>query len=145
MKKQTGKISLTWVLVILGVAIIAATFLFGQSSPSSATVRFLDALARGDAKTLTEVTYLEGQSEEEIREQWEYATHIGEYYRFLWEVNSETMHGDENATVAVSYIVNADRGSSYEEIYRIPMTQIDGEWKVDLSQMTREIYPALPR
>jgi hypothetical protein len=133
------------VLVIAGIAVFVAAFFFRQSTPSASAAAFFDALARGDAETLAEYTYLEGKDEAQIREEWEYATDVSEYYRFVWDIAGQTPHSDDSATVRLNFIRNVDQGGSYEEIYQVPMTLVGDTWKVDLSQTTREIYPAMPR
>lgn len=58
--KQSGRVH--W-LTVAGVAsffIIAGLIFFAPPSPSTAAVNFMDALAKGNTQTLTDLTLLSG-------------------------------------------------------------------------------------
>ncbi len=146
---KAGRVSLVTLLVlfaIIGGIVIGAIFALSGESASSAATRFLSALATGNVKTLSEMTYLAGRSPENIEEQWTYATKVvAPYYRFQWKITNEVMVDQQNASVSVAMLRNATDPSSYEEKFGLPMMKVDGKWKVDVRGINRTMYPGLPR
>ena len=143
--RRAGRVSLLGLGVAAAVAALVVLLLLGQKSPGEAGSRFMDALARGDVNTLVKTSYAPGKSPEELRKDWEFATQtVGKHYLFYWTVTSSNQVNDTDATVRLSVQRNFGPGS-YDENYGLPLHKIDGEWKVDASGISREMYPALPR
>jgi hypothetical protein len=108
--------------------------------------RFMSALARGDVNTLTDLTYLGKRPKEEIRKDWEFATGTaGKYYNFTYRITSAQQADENNATVTMMVERDIDSGTSYEEKRELPLVKVGNEWKVDVANISRDVYPALPR
>lgn len=146
--RRSGRASLLAILGALGVAVVAALFVFGGESPTSAANRFMSALARGDVEQLTKLSYMGELPESRIREKWEYTTKVASpYYRFTWRTYSELRPTDDTAAVGVMVTRNArpDNISAYEERFGIPLVRKNGLWLVEVRGLARTMYPALPR
>lgn len=144
--RRSGKANWLIVTGLLGVVLIAVVLVLGRQSPSTAANRFMTALATGDVETLTELSVMENDTRESIRQKWDYATKVaGPHYRFTWTTISETISGPDTATVTMLVIRNYDDPASYEERMQLPMLRRDGQWKVDVRAINRKLYPALPR
>ncbi len=143
--RRAARVSPLVLGVVVAVAALVVLLFMGQKSPGEAGSRFMDALARGDVDTLVKTSYSPGKSPEELRKDWEFATHtVGKHYLFHWEITSSNVVNDDSATVRLAVQRNFGPGS-YDENYGLPLHKIDGEWKVDASGISREMYPALPR
>jgi hypothetical protein len=138
-------------LLIVGLAavfVVGALLLtlFSGGTPTGSGAKFMNALANGDAEQLTELSHIDGRSEDQIRKGWEYAVKVaGPHYRFRWQVVSESKPSDDEAMVLLKVWRNAVRVDSYDERFQLPMLRIDGKWKVDVRGISREMYPGLPR
>lgn len=142
--RRAGRVSPLFLGVVLAAVALAILLLYGQEGPAAAGSRFMDALARGDVKTLAETSYVPGKSPEELRKAWEFTTAAGKHYLFHWEITSSSQVNDHDATVRLAVQRNFGPGS-YDENYGLPLHKVDGKWKVDASGISREMYPALPR
>ncbi len=105
----------------------------------------MDALARGDVKKLCELSYFsQAPSSKELTDEWTLATGVaGKHYNFAWRITATSVTGD-TATVSLGVTRNFGSAASYEENYALPMKLVNGEWKVDVVQISRELYPGLP-
>ncbi|MEZ5163272.1 MAG: hypothetical protein R2688_05885 [Fimbriimonadaceae bacterium] len=128
----------------IGAIIVLALFAFSGQTAQGQTAKFFDALARGDAKELAATSYVEGRSQEEIEQEWAKAVERAKYFRFSWFVRSSVNHGPDQATVRLGYTPNYYPGS-YDENYQVDVMKVDGQWKVHLPSLSREMYPFLPR
>lgn len=126
-------------LVVLGVILIGS-----GESPQFRAAAFMSALSRGDAKTLAELTYVEGADQAELLAAWEESVERAKYYRFGWQTKSMVQQSSDQAAVRLGVVRNPGP-SSYEENYDLSLTKVDGEWKVVPSSLSRELYPYLPR
>ncbi len=142
MNRRSGKIHWMYAVGLLGILVIVAFFFRMGETPSSAGTKFMDALARGDAKTLTELSYAEGEPAESVQKKWEYTlAYPAKHYVFRWQTKADQGINAEQAT----YIVDLDRQAGYLEPFEIPMVKDQGRWKVDLYQLDRTMFPGLPR
>lgn len=131
--------------VVVAVIALVVLLFMGQKSPQETGSRFMDALARGDVDGLVQTSFVPGKSSEELRKDWEFTTKtVAKYYRFRWKITSSNVVNDESATVRLAVERNYGPGS-YEENYGLPLLKVNGEWKVDASGISREMYPGLPR
>lgn len=130
--------------VVVAVIALVVLIFMGQKSPAEAGSRFMDALARGDVDGLCKTSYAPGKTPEELRKDWEFATTVGKHYLFYWTITSSSAVTDDSATVRLAVQRNFGPGS-YDENYGLPLHKVNGEWKVDVSGISREMYPALPR
>jgi hypothetical protein len=143
--KRSGRTNIVVVVTIALVAAVLALFLLAGNSPSTIATKFLIALSKGDAKTLAENSYMEGVSPSEAEKRWAKTYETSKYWVFAYQILDTKEQDANNATVRLDWIKSANSGSSYSEKYELPMVRKDGQWKVDVRGISREMYPALPR
>ena len=130
----------------MAVAMISVVILMGRQSVTTVVAKFMSALAKHDVDTLTNMTYLNGRDKEEVRKKWDFAVNkAGKHYLFLWKITSSKNVDENNASVTLLMMRNARNVSSYEEKFDIPVVKENGEWKVDVSAISRDVFPALPQ
>lgn len=137
-----------WLVVggLAGLVVVTVLFAFSGESPEVATVRFMNALAKGDVDTLTAMSYTAGESKDAMKKEWEYAVKVaGPYYQFSYSIVSSVSPDSNSATVRMKVYRNINRGSSFEEKFELPLVKRDGQWKVDIRSLDRRLYPQLPR
>lgn len=143
--KRSGRASIVVVLTVALVAVVVGLFLLGGESPSGVAGKFLTALAKGDAKTLADLSYMEGLSSEQVEQKWKATHEASKYWVFQFLVKDTKEQDSGNSTVVLEWVKNASSGGAYPEKFELPMTKRDGKWKVDVRGMSREMYPSLPR
>jgi hypothetical protein len=144
--KRAGRIHWLVLVGVLGLLAIAFILVFSKESPSIAANRFMYALAKGDVKTLTELSFHPNADKESIRKQWEFATkEAGPYYRFTWKIRHGKEAGDGTAAVVMDVVRDVFAASAYDEKFELPMVMHEGRWMVDVPAISRNLYPALPR
>ncbi len=106
----------------------------------------MDALDAGDVDTLTQMSYLDKDTEAQMREKWEFAVNTaGKYYKFRYEITAARQISEDTAQVTMQLIKDAINPSAYPEKSELPLVKVGDKWKVDVKGMSRDIYPALPR
>jgi hypothetical protein len=144
--RRSGRINVIAIFAVVAVAMLAVVLIFSKQSLSNAGGQFMDALARGDVDKLTELSQVSGENSDQIRKQWEFATQVaGKNYSFRWRITSESEIDSNDGTVKLSVTRNAASPSSYEENYALPMVKVNGLWKVDVANVSREMYPGMPK
>lgn len=144
--KRAGRAN--WLIVsgILGLVVAVVLVFFSGEAPETAGTRFMTALATGDVNTLVKMSHAEGIPEQELRDQWTFATQVAApHYRFVYRVTSGVQADANTASVRMSVVRNAERPTSYEEKFELPLVKVNGQWKVDILSLDRRLYPALPR
>ncbi len=140
--KQSGKASVLVIVALICLAVVGLIFVLAGSSPKSIANDFMVALAKGDVDRLVSLSYLPDKDEAAVRKDWEFATQVaGPYYRFSWRVGAIGMPDDSNATVEMFL----NRGQGDEEKFDLPMVLTNGKWLVDVGEVNRGMFPALPR
>lgn len=130
---------------LLGVVFIIGFLVFGGESATTTGARFMTALSTGDTKTLTDLTLLNGRSPEEMKKEWDRTIDRSQHYLFRWFILSETKVDDKKANLIVYVFRNRTNPASYEEKFGLGLERVDGQWKIDVGSMDREMFPALPR
>lgn len=137
-----------WIVVAL-LLIVAAIFgliLTAGESPTTATVVFMNALGKGDVKTLADRSYFNPErSRDDIIKDWTKSIELGKYYRFIWKVDSDTRPTPDRATVKMTVMRDVDKGNAYDEPFSLDLIRQNGKWLVDVRSISRQLYPALPR
>ncbi|HRJ26862.1 MAG TPA: hypothetical protein PLO61_05055 [Fimbriimonadaceae bacterium] len=142
---RAGRFNPIVVIGLISIAMIVVTLLFTRDQPTQAANRFMIALGRGQVDELMELSTFEG-SADQIRKQWEYATQVaGPHYRFVYRILEYTPQGDNQAAVRIGLTRNVFGDAPYEELYDLPLRKVDGKWKVEVRNLARDMYPALPR
>lgn len=137
--------SLIVIAGLVSVALVAALFFFSRESPGSAGGKFMDALVRGDAKSLAEVSYLRGENRDRIEQEWNRSLAVSRYYNFAWEITAHKALGPDRAAVMMEVVRNAASQAAFPETYQIELVRIGGRWLVDVPKLPRSLYPFLPR
>jgi hypothetical protein len=141
-----GRINMVLVVGIMVVVLLAFVIFVTRESVTTVGSRFMSALAKGDVNTLTEMTYLDGRGKEDVRKQWEFSVNeVGKHYRFAWKISSANESNGENAAVRLQVIRDLENPSAFEENFQLPLRKENGQWKVDVSNISRDMFPALPR
>ncbi|MBC8064912.1 MAG: DUF4878 domain-containing protein [Chlorobia bacterium] len=143
--KRSGRASLVVVIMAALVAAVAGLFLLAGESPTAVTGKFLTALAKGDAKTLASLSFMDGLPEAEIEKKWQETHDASKFWTFAYQIQDSNEQDANTATVRLQWIKNAMSGSAYEEKYELPLLKVGGKWKVDVRGISREMYPSLPR
>jgi hypothetical protein len=146
MKRTAGKVH--WMILVGGVGMffILGLLLFSGESPTGVAVRFMGALADGDYKELAELSHIEGRDQKDLEEDWKFATEVaGKYYSFRYRFVNQVDSDKNTASVRTQVWRNYNGGSSYEENFPLPITKVDGKWKVLVRGLSRKMYPGLPR
>ena len=143
--KQSGRMLLPLIVLIAFVVASVAFFVVSSSSPESVAKDFMSALSEGNAKKLAQLSYLEGASQEQTEKIWRQTLDRGEYYRFAWRVKNSSEPTPDTATVNFDMFRSADNPGTYAENYALELVKVQGQWKVDVRQIPRGLYPALPR
>jgi hypothetical protein len=144
--RSSGKVSVTLIIVAAFVVGIVFMALATGESPTIASARFMNALAQGEAETLTDLSYAPGVPREEMLEQWKFATDVvAPYYVFTYEITDEARPTKGTAIVSMMVTKNAASGSAYPERFELQLYDTDDGWKVDVFSISRDMYPGLPR
>ena len=137
-----------WILVSLIAVVlgIVGLFVFSGESPLTASHKFLTALGKGDAETLTDMSYFEpARPRAEVLKDWKKTLESSKYYRFAWMLKSSTNPAPGRASVKMEFTRDFDQGSAYSENFSLDLIQQNGKWVVDVRSLSRELYPDLPR
>jgi hypothetical protein len=148
--RRSGRISILGLAVFAIVGMILASMVFAKEDPSSVGAQFMDALARHDVDKLTELSYVDqsnpGAAEEtrkRLREQWTFSVKVaGQYYTFFWRITGATTTSDTTGSVIVQ--LNKGGPNAYDEKFELPLAKSGDKWKVDVTQISRVMFPALP-
>ncbi len=133
------------IFALVGVVILVVLAMMSGSSPSTSAGRFLTALQKKDVKTLVELSDVEEKDKATIEKKLsDTVNQAGRTYNFVWRIVATQLDGD-SAIVKLMYIKNVDSPASYEENIDLPMTKVDGKWKVPIFEVPRKLYPGLPR
>lgn len=143
--KRSGRVSLVLLAAVAIVAAVVVLFLMAGDSPSGVAGRFLTALAKGDTKTLTELSYMEGLSPEEIESRWKLTHESSKYWVFAYAVKDSKEQDANNATVNLIWTKDLAGQVPEEGEAELPMVRKDGKWKVDVRAISRSMYPFLPQ
>jgi hypothetical protein len=151
--RKTGGVSILTIAMFAMLALIASAFVFARETIGSAGANFMDALSRHDVARLVELSYIGKQDpaaieakKTKLKEDWDFAVNTaGKHYTFTWKISATTQSSDSSGTVTLQVTRNAASGSGYDEKYELPMMKEGGNWKVDAGQISREMFPGLPR
>ncbi len=148
--RQAGRISILGLAIFAIVGMIVASMVFAKEDPSSVGAQFMDALARHDVDKLTELSYVDQSSPTEaektkarLREQWTFSVKVaGQHYPFFWRISGATTTSDNSGSVIVQ--INKGGPNGYDEKFELPLAKSGDKWKVDVTQISRVMFPALP-
>jgi hypothetical protein len=131
---------------VLGALAIVALLFFSKEGPEMVASKFMSALVEGNPEELTKLSYYPAGTEKELKERWVFSTKVaGRYYVFSWNIKFAKQADENTAGVAMEVTRNAQNQMSYPENYQLPLVKKDGKWLVDVSSISREMYPAMPQ
>ena len=143
--KRSGRVSFVLVIAIAVVVGAIALFMMAGESPSGIAGRFLTALAKGDTKTLAELSYMDGLSQAEIESKWKETHESSKYWVFAFAIKDVKEQDANNATVNLDWFKDLGGIQPDEGKAELPMVKRDGTWKVDVRAISRNMYPFLPQ
>lgn len=142
---RSGKAHWLTIVGILSIVLIGVLALFSRDSPAATAGSFMDALGDGDLDKLVDLSYMPGDTPDQVRKKWAFTLDAGKYYRFTYRITHVAQSDEKTGAATMQVVRNAIAGSSYEEKYQLPLVKVDGKWKVDANSISRGLYPALPR
>lgn len=143
-RRTLGRINIIILFGALGLIAIASLLFFAKESPETAAVQFMDALARKDVDRLVQLSFLDSPTTP-LKQQWDECVNIyAKHFNFVWELKTSLRNSADRATVRVEYYKFQGAAAGLEGPFELPLIEIDGEWKVDLSSLSKEFFPALP-
>src|SRR5262249_33974548 len=127
---RSGRVSILGLGGLFAIILFAAVFLLSRDSLSVVGGRFMDALAKRDVDTLTKMTYLGNETQEEIHKQWEFTCNpAGRYYNFLYHITAASQADPKSGSVQMQVTRDATNPGAYEENFQLPMVKVGDEWK----------------
>lgn len=142
--RRSGRVNIILVLGLASIVVLIGLLFFTKSSPTTAVGNFFTALAKADIDKLVDLSYYP-EDKAKLRSQWEFATkEAAPHFRFTWRIAGAKEIDSTHASVNVQWTKNLFNGG-YEERYEVPCVKVNGEWKVDVVSIARDMYPALPR
>lgn len=146
MEKTPRRLNIGAIFGGIIVIMVAVILIFSQESPKAAGTRFMDAMARGDVKTISSLSVLGKDDQPTIEKKWDRALNfVGKHYGFTWMITAESKASETSAAVRMQVERNIQDPSFYEEKFELPMIKVNGKWKVDVGNLDRRIFPGLPQ
>jgi len=147
--RQSGRINIITLLAIVGVVAVVGILFMSGESPSVAGNRFLLALHNRDVDAVAAMSYVDSDTKitpDQIKDKWAYTLNEATpSYQFVAKVNFSKLIAPEEAIISIEMYKDADSSSSYPELFQIKLIKQDGKWKVDIFDIPRKFYPALPK
>ncbi len=142
--KQSGKTHWMIPAGLGGMVVVVGLVMIGGDTPQVTAGTFMSALAKGDSKTLAELSSVKGMDVAELEKAWKTSTERSKYYSFAWKTESVLPQSKNQVGVRMK-VLRLDSMSPYEENFQVNLVKIDGKWKVLPNTLSREVYPYLPR
>lgn len=141
MSKRAARFSPVLLFILAAsFAVIAIIISRGTTPPDVAANRFFYAMATRNVDDLMKYGYYPDADEAFIRRQWEYALTIaGRHYLFSWDMRGTVSETEDHAIVRVDFL------RQWAEPGDVSLVKVDGQWKVDVFSISRDLYPALPK
>lgn len=145
--KRAGRASALTIVALVAVVAVMGVLVwsFLGVSPRTVASEFMTALATGDGDKLTELTYMENTTPEEIRKKWDFSLSAGKHYLFIWKIVGDNQPDDESASIRLDITRNYASPVAYAEKYDLLLVKRPEGWKVDVRSIKPTMYPALPR
>lgn len=144
--KRTGRPSILAIIGLICLIIIVPVLFMSGRSPETAAQDFMIALSEGNAEKLAKLSVLGNIDEAERRKLWEETLKRGEHYRFAWRITNSSKISEDKYAIELQIKRNLQlKMGESENKFSLPVRKVDGDWKVDVHSMDRDIYPGLPR
>jgi hypothetical protein len=131
---------------IICLVLLVPLFFASKRGPENTAVDFMSALAKGDVDQLTKLSTIGNLPPDQVHKKWEDAINAAKYYRFAWRITDVSSASDTSAAVEMQLRRNLNTREGEDEMpHELPLVKVNGEWKVPVDQMDRDIFPYLPR
>jgi hypothetical protein len=144
--KLSGRVSAN-TLIFAGLAFLVGMIVLivtTKRGPSTSAAEFLQALAKADAPTVARLSIIDDDDYETRLKKWQATLDRTEYYLWSYKILNTVLSSDKTANVRVEVIKNPTSSSPVIDKFELPMEKSDGEWKVVVPLISREMYPSLP-
>lgn len=142
--RRSGKASFVLLAAVFSAALVICLFAFSGESARTNAGQFMSALASQDVDKLTALSVVHDKTPDQIRKEWKEAVDFGKYYQFYWAIKDVAQDKD-SATVRLDVVQNPRSPSSYPAHFELSMVKVGKNWKVDVPQINRDMYPFLPQ
>ena len=104
----------------------------------------MSALAKGDVDRLTALSIVQDKSPDQIGKEWKETIDNSKGFSFYWDITA--VHQEQtSATVRLDIIQDLGSPAAYPKHYELQLVKVGNEWKVDVPQIARDMYPFLPQ
>lgn len=144
--KLSGRVN-TNTLIFAGLAVLVAMIVLivtTKRGPSTSAAEFLQALAAADAETLAKTSIIDDDDYETRLQKWQGTLERTEYYLWSYQILNTVQSSETSAAVRFEMVRNPTSPRPAIEKFELPMEKRDGEWKVVVPSISREMYPSLP-
>jgi hypothetical protein len=145
--KRRAKASLVLILSLLGIIGVVGIVLTSKTqNEEQVAAQFMSAVARLDAKTANDTSFIESVPPEESLKLWEKTFEYNRNYRFVWRLQGASNPTPGEALVKVGMRKDAASMSTYDENFDLRLVKDEKRgWIVDVNGLSRKMYPNLPR
>jgi hypothetical protein len=144
--KRAGRISPFAIVGVICVLLIIPLLCASKKGPEYTAAQFMTALGNGDVNGLSKLSSMGNLTEDQMREKWQKTINDSKYYMFTWRITDVTTVSDSTAAIKMQMRRDLKVHLGDDEMpFEIPVVKVNGEWKVPVYQIDREIYPYLPQ
>ena len=144
--KLSGRVN-TNTLIFAGLAVLVAMVVLivtTKRGPSTSAAEFLQALAATDAEKVAELSIIDDDDYETRLKKWQATLDRTQYYLWSYKILNTVPTSETSAAVKVEVIKNPTASSPVIDKFELYMEKRDGQWKVVVPSISREMYPSLP-
>lgn len=143
---QSGRVNIVVIVAVAFLVMLGSLTMFSQERPSAVAANFMLSLANMDAEKLTDLSYAQGTSREELLKKWKYTTEVvARDFTFTYDIKGENPIDEDSSNVWMMYRIHAGMDGSFDERFELPMVKTKDGWKVDVYAISRDMFPGLPR
>ncbi len=143
--RRSGRTSFVLIAGAAALGLVLLLFFYVGDSPAGAASHFMTALAKADAGELAKYAVHGSKTEPEMKKEWEDTLKYSKYLLLQWKVTDSQTQGENQATVRLDYAKSSSVSETNTEHYELQLQKVNGKWKVDVSQIPRDMYPFLPQ
>lgn len=144
--KLSGRVN-TNTLIFAGLAVLVAMIVLivtTKQGPSTNAAEFLRSLAEADAEKVAELSIIDDDDYETRLKKWQATLNRTQYYLWSYKILNTVPTSETSAAVKVEVIKNPTASNPVIDKFELYMEKRDGQWKVVVPSISREMYPSLP-
>jgi hypothetical protein len=141
--KRSGRISFVVLAAILCVGFVCVLIFASGKSARGAAGEFMTALSNGDPEKLANLSMMGEKSKDEMKKAWQDSITYSRSFLFHWDITSAKDDGKAGVAV-VQMTKNPLTQNAYPEKYELQLVKVGDDWKVDVTQIPRDMFPFLP-